>query len=77
MGKLVVKYREKLKRLAAKYKLVIKDRDEMQSKYEKYISELRNKLKRSNEDIIICNTINHNDQVHFMDTNVAKIEMKN
>ena len=46
---LVVKYREKLKRLAAKYKLVIKDRDEMQSKYEKYISELRNKLKRSNE----------------------------
>ncbi len=28
-------------------------------------------------DIIICKTINHNDQVHFMDTNVAKIEMKN
>jgi hypothetical protein len=48
-GEIVIKYKDKLKRLATKYKMLIKDRDDMQNKYEKYISELRSKLKRSNE----------------------------
>ena len=44
-GSLASKYRDKFKKLAGKYKKVVKDRDEMRDKYEKYISELRAKLK--------------------------------
>ena len=46
---LASKYRDKFKKLAVKFKKVVKDRDEMRDKYEKYISELRAKLKRSND----------------------------
>ena len=65
LSEAALKYREKLRNLAIKYKSLLKDRSAMKEQYETYITELRGKLSKSNEAVKKLRAIVKQQQEHY------------